>query len=95
MEDYLGTIKSYGYFNFNLQYWMVCHGQTLSIDEYDTLFNLIGTKYGGNGVDTFNIPDLRKKDSDGNYYSVGDIMSNGLPYIESYICVNGFYPSHY
>ena len=39
--------------------WMVCEGQLLPIAEYDALFNLIGTTYGGDGVQTFALPDLR------------------------------------
>lgn len=93
MEDFLGTIKSYGFHNFDFVGWMVCHGQTLSISEYEVLFTLIETFYGGDGINTFNIPDLRKKNAEGNYYEVGDIMTNGLPYTESYICIDGIYPT--
>jgi microcystin-dependent protein len=39
--------------------WMLCEGQTLPIAEYDALFALIGTTYGGDGVQTFALPDLR------------------------------------
>ena len=39
--------------------WMDCAGQLLSIAEYDTLFQLIGTTYGGDGETTFALPDLR------------------------------------
>jgi len=39
--------------------WMFCEGQLLQIAEYDTLFNLIGTTYGGDGQNTFQLPDLR------------------------------------
>ncbi len=39
--------------------WMLCEGQTLPISEYETLFNLIGTTFGGDGQETFNLPDLR------------------------------------
>jgi microcystin-dependent protein len=39
--------------------WMFCEGQILSIAEYETLFNLLGTTYGGDGVQTFALPDLR------------------------------------
>jgi len=38
---------------------MFCNGAVLSIAQYDTLFSLIGTTYGGDGVNTFNLPDLR------------------------------------
>ena len=39
--------------------WMLCQGQQLPISEHDTLFNLIGTTYGGDGQETFNLPDLQ------------------------------------
>jgi microcystin-dependent protein len=39
--------------------WMFCNGQLLPISENETLFNLIGTTYGGDGQETFALPDLR------------------------------------
>jgi microcystin-dependent protein len=39
--------------------WMFCEGQILPISQYDALFALIGTTYGGDGVQTFALPDLR------------------------------------
>lgn len=38
--------------------WLACQGQTLAISEYDALFQQIGTTYGGDGVETFALPDL-------------------------------------
>jgi microcystin-dependent protein len=40
---------------------MFCQGQTLAISEYDVLFQLIGTTYGGDGVSTFNLPNLSSR----------------------------------
>jgi microcystin-dependent protein len=45
--------------NFAPVGWMFCQGQLLAISEYETLFNLIGTTYGGDGQSTFALPDLR------------------------------------
>lgn len=45
--------------NFPPSGWLFCNGQTLAIAEYDTLFNLIGTTYGGDGQNTFAIPNLQ------------------------------------
>jgi microcystin-dependent protein len=45
--------------NFAPQGWMFCEGQILSISENETLFNLIGATYGGDGQNTFALPDLR------------------------------------
>jgi microcystin-dependent protein len=38
--------------------WAFCSGQGLPISDYETLFNLIGTTFGGDGVETFNLPNL-------------------------------------
>jgi microcystin-dependent protein len=40
--------------------WARCHGQLLPISEHAPLYSLIGTTYGGDGVDTFALPDLRQ-----------------------------------
>lgn len=45
--------------NFAPAGWMFCEGQLVPISEYETLFQLIGTTYGGDGQDTFALPDLR------------------------------------
>jgi microcystin-dependent protein len=45
--------------NFAPAGWFFCEGQLLPISEYETLFNLIGTTYGGDGQNTFALPDLR------------------------------------
>jgi len=45
--------------NFAPSGWLQANGQGLLIDEHDALFNLIGTTYGGDGVTTFNLPDLQ------------------------------------
>jgi microcystin-dependent protein len=57
-EPYVGEIRMFGG-NFAPVGWAFCDGSTLAISEFDTLFNLIGTTYGGDGVNTFNLPDLR------------------------------------
>ncbi|MHA4868770.1 phage tail protein [Duganella sp. PWIR1] len=45
--------------NFAPAGWMFCEGQMLPISENETLFNLIGTTYGGDGQETYCLPDLR------------------------------------
>jgi len=57
-SPYVGEIRMFGG-NFAPAGWAFCEGQTLPISEYETLFNLIGTTYGGDGQSTFNLPDLR------------------------------------
>lgn len=58
MDCYIGEIRMFGG-NFAPQGWLPCDGRTLSISEFDTLFALIGTTYGGDGQSTFKLPDLQ------------------------------------
>lgn len=58
MEELLGTIKLFAG-NFAPQGYFTCEGQTLAIAQYTALFSLLGTTYGGDGVTTFKLPDLR------------------------------------
>jgi microcystin-dependent protein len=55
---FVGQIISVG-FNFAPQGWFFCDGKTYPIAEYETLYALLGTTYGGDGVATFGVPDLR------------------------------------
>jgi microcystin-dependent protein len=57
-NPYVGEIRLFGG-NFAPQGWMFCDGSVLPIAENETLFNLIGTTYGGDGQQTFALPDLR------------------------------------
>ena len=57
-QPYIGEIRMFAG-NFAPAGWMFCEGQLLPIAENDTLFNLIGTTYGGDGQSTFALPDLR------------------------------------
>jgi microcystin-dependent protein len=57
-QPYVGEIRMFAG-NFAIAGWMFCEGQLLPISEYETLFNLIGTTYGGDGQSTFALPDLR------------------------------------
>lgn len=57
-QPYVGEIRIFAG-NFAPAGWMFCEGQLLPISEYETLFQLIGTTYGGDGESTFALPDLR------------------------------------
>jgi microcystin-dependent protein len=57
-QPYVGEIRIFAG-NLAPAGWMFCEGQLLPISEYETLFNLIGTTYGGDGQATFALPDLR------------------------------------
>lgn len=75
---YIGEIRIFAG-NFAPNGWMFCEGQTLAIADYDALFNLIGTTYGGDGQNSFGLPDLRGRlplhqgsASSGTVYVIGD-----------------------
>ena len=56
-DPFVGEIRLFAG-NFAPQGWFLCQGQALPIAQYDVLFSLIGTTYGGDGVSTFNVPNL-------------------------------------
>jgi microcystin-dependent protein len=58
MNPFIGTILMVG-FNFAPVGWALCEGQLLQISQYTALFSLLGTTYGGDGIRTFALPDLR------------------------------------
>ena len=57
-QPYVGEIRMFAG-NFAPAGWMFCEGQLLPISENETLFQLIGTTYGGDGESTFALPDMR------------------------------------
>src|SRR5256885_325342 len=57
-QPYVGEIRMFAG-NFAPAGWMFCEGQQMPISEYETLFNLIGTTYGGDGQSTVALPDMR------------------------------------
>jgi len=59
-QPFLGQIQPMG-FNFPPKSWALCDGQLLAIQQNTALFSLLGTYYGGNGVSTFALPDLRSR----------------------------------
>jgi microcystin-dependent protein len=71
-QPYVGEIRMFGG-NFNPAGWQFCAGQLLPISNYETLFNLIGTTYGGDGQSTFALPDLRGRLPlhQGNGFTIG------------------------
>jgi microcystin-dependent protein len=77
-QPYVGEIRMVG-FNFEPNGWAFCNGQVLAISQYETLYNLIGTTYGGDGVETFNLPDLQGRfpfhqgNNQGNNMVIGQV----------------------
>ena len=57
-EPFLGQIQTFG-FTFAPRGWVNCDGQLLPINQYQALFSLLGTTYGGDGRTTFGIPGMR------------------------------------
>jgi microcystin-dependent protein len=77
-EPFVGEIRMFAG-NFPPSGWAFCNGQTMPISENETLFNLIGTTYGGDGQETFNLPDLQGRvpmhagtGKDGITYTLGE-----------------------
>jgi microcystin-dependent protein len=60
MEGYISEIRMFGG-NFAPMAWAFCQGQLLPIANYTPLFALVGTTYGGDGQNTFGLPDLRSR----------------------------------
>ena len=59
MSDcFIGEIRMFAG-NYNPEDWIICNGQSMSVQQNQALFSLIGVTYGGDGVNTFNVPDLR------------------------------------
>lgn len=58
MDAYLGEIRTFGFGQIPRN-WLACSGQIISIAQNQALFSLLGTTYGGNGVTTFNLPNLQ------------------------------------
>lgn len=62
--------------NFAPMYWAMCDGSTYSIAEYTPLFAIVGTIYGGDGMQSFKLPDLRGR------VAVGTGTGPGLPPVD-------------
>jgi microcystin-dependent protein len=57
-EPFLSEIRAFS-FGFAPKGWELCNGQLLPIRQYQALFSLLGTTYGGDGVNTFALPNLQ------------------------------------
>jgi microcystin-dependent protein len=57
-EQFLGEVRAFPY-DYCPEEWTPAAGQIIRIASHHTLFALLGTRYGGNGTDTFALPDLR------------------------------------
>jgi microcystin-dependent protein len=61
-NPFVGEIRLFAFpSNYVPNGWAQCNGQSLSVSQNSALFALLGTMYGGDGVNTFNLPDLRSR----------------------------------
>lgn len=58
MDSYVGEIRMFGG-NFAPFNWAFCNGATMQIRQYPALYSILGTRFGGNGSTTFNLPNLQ------------------------------------
>jgi microcystin-dependent protein len=76
MDEFIGIIKMFGG-NFAPVGWALCNGQLLQINQNAALFSILGTSFGGDGIHTFGLPDLRSRVPIGGGMGAGP----GLPTI--------------
>lgn len=94
-QPFVGEIRMFGG-NFAPAGWMFCQGQLLPISENETLFQLIGTTYGGDGQTTFALPDLQGRvpihvgtGTDGVTYTLAEMLG-----VETVTLTTQQIPSH-
>lgn len=75
-EPFIGEIRQFAG-NYEPQGWVFCDGRLLPISEYEILFSLIGTTYGGDGQTTFAVPDFRGR----AVVSQGQNLETGTTYV--------------
>jgi microcystin-dependent protein len=91
-NPFLGEVRSFG-FGFAPKNWALCNGQLLSIQQNAALFSLLGTMYGGNGVNNFALPNLQSRvpmhrSNDGTY------VQGALGGTEQVTITNATMPAH-
>lgn len=89
-QPFIGEIRMFGG-NFAPANWAFCNGQLLPISQYDALFALIGTTYGGDGQNTFGLPNLacRVPIHQGSGFVIGQISGE-----ENHTLISTEIPSH-
>jgi microcystin-dependent protein len=89
-EPFLGQISIMS-FAFAPRGWAQCNGQLLSIAQNTALFSILGTTYGGNGISTFALPDLRGRTPlfSGSGYVLGEVTGE-----ETHILTQAEMPAH-
>lgn len=82
MDQVLGEIRIFAG-NFPPRGWALCNGQVLPIQNNDALFFLLGTTYGGDGVNTFALPNLARPEG----------APSDTRFLNYLICIEGFFPN--
>ncbi|MEN3749953.1 tail fiber protein [Sphingomonas sp. HF-S3] len=91
---YIGEIRLMP-FNFAPKYWAFCNGQLLAINQNTALFSLLGTYYGGNGINNFALPDLRGRVALGyGFNSIGSYNLGDKGGVESVTLTTQQMPAH-
>jgi microcystin-dependent protein len=94
-NNYVGEVRLVG-FNFAPLGWLYCQGQTLPISENPALYQLIGTTYGGDGQQTFQLPNLqgRVPVHQGTLQGGGVYVLGQTGGTENVTITNNSYPNH-
>jgi microcystin-dependent protein len=87
---FIGELKLVS-FNFPPKGWSACNGQLLAINQNQALFSLLGTYYGGNGIQTFALPNMQGRTpiSMGNGFTIGQVAGE-----ESHTLLAAETPAH-
>lgn len=95
MEPYVGQLCLFG-FGYAPQGWTICDGSLLQINQYQALFSLLGTTYGGDGKTTFAVPDLRGRVPVGMGQGPGlkNIAQGERGGLEAVTITQGLMPAH-
>jgi microcystin-dependent protein len=90
-QPFLGEIRVFA-FDFAPKGWVLCNGQTMAIQQNTALFSLLGISFGGNGVTTYQLPDLRGRVALGAQAGRYFVGSNGGT--EEHTLSNSELPAH-
>lgn len=94
-QPFIGEVRMFGG-NFAPAGWALCQGQTMPISQNAALFTLIGTTYGGDGVNTFALPDLRSRVPvhQGQSPGTSNYMQGEVTGVETVTLVGNQIPTH-
>lgn len=95
MEGYIGEVRMFAG-NFAPRGWDFCQGQLKEISQYDIVFSILGTTYGGDGIITFGLPDLRSRTAVGTGQAPGlsNYDSGQMSGAEKNTITNSNLPAH-